>query len=186
MLFTYHHQVALSCIILFILAFHRYLLGPYHIPDNVQGTENTISPLPMCVCYSLSRVWLCDPMNFGPSGSCVHGILQARVLEWVVNPFSRGSSWPRDWTWISCTVGRFFTIGAPREAPAYEWVQFVCKSNTEPRYPTNTIGYIVLHCNSFIMLFTQVIHKKQIQKIKKTFLLLQCSEKYSSRGQQLA
>ena len=57
-LFIYHHQAASSCIILFILSFHRYLLGPYHIPDNVQGTENTICPLPKCVCYSLSRVWL--------------------------------------------------------------------------------------------------------------------------------
>ena len=35
-------------------------------------------------------------------GSCVHGILQARILEWVAIPFSRGSSWPRDQTWVSC------------------------------------------------------------------------------------
>ena len=38
----------------------------------------------------------------------VHGILQARILEWVAFPFSRGSSQPRDWTRISCIVGGFF------------------------------------------------------------------------------
>ena len=39
----------------------------------------------------------------------VHGILQARILEWVACPFSRGSSWPRNWTWVSCIAGGFFT-----------------------------------------------------------------------------
>ena len=41
---------------------------------------------------------LCDPMDYGLSGSSVHGILQARILEWVAFPFSRGSSQPRDQT----------------------------------------------------------------------------------------
>ena len=52
-----------------------------------------------------------------PPGSSVHGILQARMLEWVAMTFSRGSSWPRDWTWVSYIAGRFFTIWATREAP---------------------------------------------------------------------
>ena len=39
---------------------------------------------------------LCTPMDCSPPGSSVHGILQARILEWVSIPFSRGSSWPRD------------------------------------------------------------------------------------------
>ena len=43
----------------------------------------------------------------------VHGILQARILEWVTIPFSRGSSWPMDWTQVSCITGKFFTISAP-------------------------------------------------------------------------
>ena len=57
----------------------------------------------------------CDTMDCSPPGSSVHlqvRILQVRILEWVTIPFSRGSSWPRDWTWISCTAGRFFTIWA--------------------------------------------------------------------------
>ena len=44
----------------------------------------------------------CDPMDCSPSGSFVHGILQARILKWVAMPASRGSSWPRDRTCISC------------------------------------------------------------------------------------
>ena len=52
---------------------------------------------------------LCDPMDCSPPGSSVHGILQAGTLEWVAMPSSRGSSQPRDWTWVSCIAGGFFT-----------------------------------------------------------------------------
>ena len=55
-------------------------------------------------------------MDCRPPGSSVHGILQARVLEWVAISFSRGSSWPRDQTRVSWTSGRFFTIWDTREA----------------------------------------------------------------------
>ena len=47
---------------------------------------------------------LCDPMDY-----TVHGILQARILEWVAIPFSRGFSQPKDQTQVSCIAGRFFT-----------------------------------------------------------------------------
>ena len=53
---------------------------------------------------------LCDPMDCSPPGSSVHPVLQARVLEWVVMPSSRGSSQPRDRTQVSCIAGGFFTI----------------------------------------------------------------------------
>ena len=59
---------------------------------------------------------LCDPMDCSLPGSSVHGIFQRRILEWVATSFSRRSSWPRDWTWVSCIVGRRFTIWATREA----------------------------------------------------------------------
>ena len=58
------------------------------------------------VVQSLSCVWLCNPMDCSAPGSSVHGILQARILEWVVMPSSRGSSQPRDQTHISC-IGRW-------------------------------------------------------------------------------
>ena len=50
-----------------------------------------------------SCLTLCDPMDCSPSGSSVHGILQARILEWVAISFSRGSFQPRDWTWVSAS-----------------------------------------------------------------------------------
>ena len=59
----------------------------------------------------LSRVpTLCDPMDYSLPGSSVHGIFQARVLEWVAISFSRGSSQPRDQTQVSHTAGRRFTV----------------------------------------------------------------------------
>ena len=64
-----------------------------------------------------SWLTLCDSMHHSPLGSSVHGILQARILKQV--PFSRGSSWPRDWTWVSYIAGRFFTIWATRKVLCY-------------------------------------------------------------------
>ena len=55
-------------------------------------------------------------MDCSQPGSSVHGILQARILEWVTSPFSRESSWFRDRTRISTIAGRFFTVWATREA----------------------------------------------------------------------
>ena len=61
----------------------------------------------------------CSPMDCSPQGSSAHGIFQARMLEQVAISYSRGSSQPRDWTYIfsvSCIASRFFTIWATREA----------------------------------------------------------------------
>ena len=58
---------------------------------------------------------LCDPMDCSLPRSSVHGIFQARVLEWVAISFSRGSSRPRDWTRVFRIAGRCFTIWATRE-----------------------------------------------------------------------
>ena len=59
---------------------------------------------------------LCNSVDCSPPGSSVHGILQARILEWVVIPFSRGSSQPRDRTQVSYIAGRFLTNWATRKA----------------------------------------------------------------------
>ena len=71
---------------------------------------------------------LCDPMDRSPPGSSVHGILQARMLEWVAMPSSRGSSWPRDWTQVSCIVGRFF----PAKPPKWGEVAQTCPTLCDP------------------------------------------------------
>ena len=59
---------------------------------------------------SVSQSWptVGDPMDCSPPGSSIHGIFQLRVLEWVSISFSRGSSWLRDRTWVSCIAGRRF------------------------------------------------------------------------------
>ena len=77
-----------------------------------------------CVLVTQSCPTLCNPMDCSPPGSSVHEIFQARILEWVAISFSRGSSQPRDRTWVSCTVGRFFTDWVTREAPFVDMANY--------------------------------------------------------------
>ena len=79
---------------------------------------------------SLSCVWLCDPTDY-----TVHGILQARILEWVAFPFSRGFSQPRDRMQVSCIAGGFFTSWATRE------VQTVKNLPTVPEPRAQSLGW---------------------------------------------
>ena len=60
---------------------------------------------------------LCNPVNYNPPGSSVHGISQARILEWYAISFCRGSSQPRDWTYISCIGRKILYCWATGEAP---------------------------------------------------------------------
>ena len=71
---------------------------------------------------------LCDPMDYSPPGSSVHGILQTRILEWVAISFTRRSSWPRDWTQLSCIAGRLFTVWTTREGNGNP-LQYSCSEN---------------------------------------------------------
>ena len=64
------------------------------------------------VLVSQSCLTLCKPTECRLLGSSVHGILQTRILKQIAIPFSRGPSWPRDWTQVICIAGRFFTIWA--------------------------------------------------------------------------
>ena len=77
----------------FLTLSHLYAFISRSVTFN-SATPQTVAPLP---------------------GSSVHGFLHIRMLEWVAIPF-RGSSWPRDWTWVSCLAGRFFTRDATRKA----------------------------------------------------------------------
>ena len=70
---------------------------------------NTDIYIHVCVSVPQLCLTLCDPMDCNPPGSSVHGILQARILEWVAISFSKGSSWPGDWTQVSHIAGRLFT-----------------------------------------------------------------------------
>ena len=66
------------------------------MPLLIRAPEVSPSIFSTCVCERLSHIQFCDPLDWSPPGSSVHGILQARILEWVTMPSSRGSSWPRD------------------------------------------------------------------------------------------
>ena len=70
------------------------------------------------LCVYTHLYYFCDPMDCNLPGSSAHGILQARILERVAIPFSRGSSWPRDHE-SPALAGKFFTIWATREAHIY-------------------------------------------------------------------
>ena len=78
-------------------------------PDNLRNEVKWSEVTQLCPT-------LCDPVDCSPPGSSVHGILQARVLEWVTISFSRGSSWPRYRTQVSHIGGRCFNLWATREA----------------------------------------------------------------------
>ena len=87
----------------------------------------------MCAKLLQSCLTLCDPLNYSLPSPSVHGILQARILEWVAIPFSRETSQPRDGTWVSHIAGRFFTLCDTREAPV------VCITYVIFRYPINVL-----------------------------------------------
>ena len=78
-------------------------MSTYYVLDKILS--------PFCVCViAQSCLILCDPRDYSPSGSSAHGILQARILEWVTIPFSRGSSQPKDQTQVSRIADGFFTV----------------------------------------------------------------------------
>ena len=93
--------------------------GVYHEHSGSQSHPWIHAPQPRLVSQEVlvtqSCPTLCDPKDCRPRGSSVSGILQARILEWEAIPFSRGSSRPRDWTWVSCMAGRCFTSWATRK-----------------------------------------------------------------------
>ena len=90
--------------------------------------------LPHCVCVHActhaqllqSCPTLCDPTDCSPPGSSVHGIIPARILEWVAISFSRESSRPRDSTCVSCIDRWILYLWATREAPSFSMESINC------------------------------------------------------------
>ena len=112
------------------------------VGDAIQPSRPLSSPSPpfpplysivirLCCCWvTKSCLTLCDPMDCSLPGSSVHGIFQARILEWVAISFSRGSSWPRDQTrvsCISCTGTWMLYCWAAREAQGH-YLLFIFQS----------------------------------------------------------
>ena len=83
----------------------------------------------MCVCVCLVAQWcptLCNPLDCSLRGSSIHGILQARILEWVAMPFSRGSSQPRDRIVSAVSVGLQVDSLPIAAAKLLQWCPTLC------------------------------------------------------------
>ena len=90
-----------------------------------------------------SCLTLCDPMDY-----IVHGILQARILEWVAIPISKGSSQPRDRTQVSHIAGRFFLSAEPPGKPKNTGVG--CLSLLQKIFLTQELKQGLLHCRQIL------------------------------------
>ena len=106
----------------------------------------------------LSPVQLCDPMGCSPPGSSVHGIFQARILEWVATPFSRRSSPPRDQTHISCIscIGRWIL---------YHWTSWELNTNSRLIY----MWYIQNQLHNYIYVCVY-IYMRETERSKVMFI----------------
>ena len=105
----------------------------------------------VCVCahgQSCLCLTLYDPMDYNPPGSSVHGIFQPRILEWVAISFSRGSSWPRDRTRVSC-IGMqiLYHLGSSFPWPIFKNNQ--CKMFLEFKLLTHSFVYAVIFHRNF-------------------------------------
>ena len=103
---------------IFLSFFRMYTMND-HFPSHPLTLPNTSHHSCWLLLWSESRSVLSDswqPVDCSLPGSSLHGIHEARKLEWVVTSFSGGSSQPRNRTLVSCTAGRFFTVWVTREA----------------------------------------------------------------------
>ena len=96
----YHIVVFIICIYITHAYTHTHIHRKRHLFQGLEVKESEFTQL--CPTH-------CDPMDSSLPGSSIHGIFQARILEWVAISFSRGSSPPRDLTQVSRTAGRLFT-----------------------------------------------------------------------------
>ena len=126
------------------LYFHGESTRTFHFFLSVRRMDQVI--LQTCSLCSVAPACpsLCDPVDCSPPGSSVHGIYQARIMEWVATSSSRGSSWPRYWTWvtyISC-IGRrllyLWAMGLPSADLGIR--KIICFSSPKSHLPWQTLS----------------------------------------------
>ena len=105
----------------------------------------------------------CNPIDCSPPGSPVHRILQAKILEWVAISFSRGSSWPRNWTQVSCIADRFWTNWATREAFSFisysYWILF-------PLFTKNFYSLQLGHINFYRAFYNSISQSQMLWSLE--------------------
>ena len=124
----------------------------------------------LVVLVAQSCLTLCNLMDYSPPGSFVHEIFQARILECVAISFSRGSSLPRDQTWLSIIAGKLFTIWVTREA--YMFKKSICLrehfmgwSNTSNHIHTlmqQFTLFILTYQESYPLFFLKRAHSRKV------------------------
>ena len=113
--------------------------------------------------YLLSCVQLCSPLDCSKPGSSVHVISQARILEWVAMPSSRGSSQPSDQIQASRTAGGFFTIWATRKPKNSELGSL---SLLQGIFPTQELNQGLLHCRRILYQLSHQGNGVKIQSLE--------------------
>ena len=124
-------------------------------------TEALFTLAKTSVQFSSVAQWcptLCNPMDY-----TVYEILQARILEWVAYPFSRGSSQPRDQTQVSCIAGGFFTSCATGEFQEYSWNGVGSLSLLQQIFLIQESNPGLLHCRRILY---QLSHQGSQEDIK--------------------
>ena len=92
---------------------------------------------------------VCNPMDCSLPGSSTHGIFQARTLKWVASSFSRGSSWPRDQTWVSFSLQADSTVWATREAPIINYREVPAIRSDQIRSVAQLCPTLCCPCNKW-------------------------------------
>ena len=128
------------------------------------GTKFSLVAYIFKVLVAQSDPTLCNPIDCSPPHSSICGILQARILEWVAIPFSRGSSPFRDQTRVSCIAGRFFTVWATRKAPDNTYIVL--------KYCLIFIPQNSLHQSRELINFYFISHQKFYEISKKWCILV--------------
>ena len=119
-----------------VLSFWVSLIAQLVHPNSIPGWRRSAGEgMGYPLQYSWASLTLCKP-----------GILQARILEWLAFPFSRGSSQPMDWTQASCIAGGFFTSWATREAQNTRVV--ACPFSNDLPHPGVKLGSSALQVDS--------------------------------------
>ena len=124
----------LTMLIRLLISLLLFVSLPYLLPglrfsspkSMLPSTFGSLHSVPFAtVLVTQSCLILCDPMDCSPPGFSVHGIFQARILEWATIFFSKRSTQSRGQTWVFFIPDRYFTIWATREVPLFAKVCFI-------------------------------------------------------------